>query len=353
MNKLTKVGCSALCGSLAAISAANAGDLTVTGGADLTYISLGADTTGNPIGMGSNYSLKGSGELDNGWTFDLTIANTNANAYSSTALALTMGGLGSLNFNSGDSGNGIQAYDDKMPTAWEEPWGAGLSTGMRGLVSGVGSSMNIQYTFPTVVGTTLAVAYAPVMGTTDTADKTGGGVVATAENNGGIDVTINMNPSLGTEILSGLNVFAGAHNKRIYNGSTTLEQDAYQGVGGVTYDIGPLSLGTQWSAEYSGEESSATAYNTYKAHAYGVAFNVNDDLSVSYGKWESRKAAYNNSNVQGTEASRRVTVDSWQIAYTMGGASLRVADVKADNALFNSAASGDVSATVVSLGLAF
>jgi hypothetical protein len=35
MNKLTKVGCSALCGSLAAISAANAGDFAVTGGADV------------------------------------------------------------------------------------------------------------------------------------------------------------------------------------------------------------------------------------------------------------------------------------------------------------------------------
>jgi hypothetical protein len=354
MNKLTKVGCSALCGSLAAISAANAGDLTVTGGADLTYVSLGADTTGNPIGMGSNYSLKGSGELDNGWTFGLTIANTNANAYSSTAIDLKMGGLGSLNFNSGDSGNGIQAYDDKMPTAWEEPWGAGLATGMRGLVSGVGPNMNVQYTFPTVVGTTLKVAYAPVMGTTDTADKTGGGVNAEADNNGGIDITVNMNPSLGTEILSGLNIFAGAHNKRVFNGATA-EQDAYQGVAGVTYDIGPLSIGTQWSAEYSGEESSTTAYNTYKASAYGVAFNVNDDLSVSYGKWESRKAGYNNSNAQTNagEDGRRVVVDSWQVAYTMGGASLRVADIKADNALFNSAASGDVSATVVSLGLAF
>ena len=39
MNKLTKVGCSALCGSLAAISAANAGDLTVTGGVDMSWIS--------------------------------------------------------------------------------------------------------------------------------------------------------------------------------------------------------------------------------------------------------------------------------------------------------------------------
>jgi hypothetical protein len=59
MNKLTKVGFSALCGSLAVVSAANAGELTVTGGADLTYISKGGDVTGNPIGMGSNYTLNG------------------------------------------------------------------------------------------------------------------------------------------------------------------------------------------------------------------------------------------------------------------------------------------------------
>ena len=81
MNKLTKVGCSALCGSLAAISAANAGDLTVTGGADLTWISMDDEATGNPIGIGSNLTFKGSGELDNGWTFDLTVAMLNQDAY--------------------------------------------------------------------------------------------------------------------------------------------------------------------------------------------------------------------------------------------------------------------------------
>ena len=37
MNKLSKLGVSALCGSLAAISAANAGDLTATGGATVTW----------------------------------------------------------------------------------------------------------------------------------------------------------------------------------------------------------------------------------------------------------------------------------------------------------------------------
>ena len=39
MNKVTKLGVSALCGSLAAVSAANAGDLTVTGGVDMSWVS--------------------------------------------------------------------------------------------------------------------------------------------------------------------------------------------------------------------------------------------------------------------------------------------------------------------------
>ena len=66
MNKVTKLGVSALCGSLAAVSAANAGDLSVSGGVDMSWISMDDEQTGNPIGIGSNYSLKGSGELDNG-----------------------------------------------------------------------------------------------------------------------------------------------------------------------------------------------------------------------------------------------------------------------------------------------
>ena len=84
MNKLTKVGCSALCGSLAAISAAQAGELAVTGGADLTYTSLGTEVTGNPFGMASAVTFAGSGELDNGWTYGLTIAHGDKDVYSAS-----------------------------------------------------------------------------------------------------------------------------------------------------------------------------------------------------------------------------------------------------------------------------
>ena len=94
MNNKLKLGVSALCGSLAAVSAANAGDLTVSGGADLTWQSMDDTTTGNPIGIGSNYGLSGSGELDNGWTVSLGINMTNKNIYSNTDVTITVPALG-------------------------------------------------------------------------------------------------------------------------------------------------------------------------------------------------------------------------------------------------------------------
>ena len=50
MNKLTKIGVSALCGSLDSVAAAPAGALSVTGGATATYVSNENAVTGNPNG---------------------------------------------------------------------------------------------------------------------------------------------------------------------------------------------------------------------------------------------------------------------------------------------------------------
>ena len=351
MNKLTKVGCSALCGSLAAISAANAGDMTVTGGVDMTWTSLDGGVTGNPIGMGSNLTFKGSGELDNGWKFDLSIANTNGNAYSSTNVNLDMGGLGQINIDQGDSGNGIAAMDDKMPTAWEEAWGNSLSTGVK-LANGAGSSMNISYTTPKIAGITLEVVMAPEMGAADTADKS----YATASNSkdAGYDAVININPSLGTEILSGLNIFAGAHYAESTDWNATLGQDSGSGVAGGTFDIGPVSLGYGISGRVTGyKDSVGHAVGTteyYKNHMYGISFNVNDDLSLSYSYYDTRKEGQSGNAQQG-EALRYIEVESYQIAYSVGGASIRLAETKGTNLHFREGYSPN--ATVLSVGLAF
>jgi len=343
MNKLTKVGCSALCGSLAAISAANAGDFAVTGGADVTYFSHGGSVTGNPFGMASAVTFTGSGELDNGWTFDFVVAEGDAVAYSAARVALTMGGLGTVEFDQGNSGNGIAAYDNVLPTAWEEAHGAGLSGGVK-TVLGVGSSDNVQYSLPKFLGTEIALTYAHDQGTSDTADKAtkSSGTVT----NRGYDATVKINPSLGTEILSGLNLYAGASVIETANAD---QKDLYEGVGAITYALGPVEVGAMWSGLYDG---TPTGVHTYKNHGFGIAFNVNDDFSVSYGEYQSRKAGYNDDSDVGDDAQNRVVeVTSWQAAYTVGGASFRVADVKADNVLFSGA--NDQNATIVSMGLAF
>jgi hypothetical protein len=347
MNKLTKVGFSALCGSLATISSANAGDLSVTGGVDLTFVSASAGTTGHPVGMGSNVNFKGSTELDNGWTVDYTIAEANNLAFSAANVTFTMGGLGKLNINQGNSGNGVKAIDDKMPTAWEEAWGAGLNPGVK-LVCGSCLSNNIMYTTPTLLGTTLTYTLAPSYGASDTADKTT--TAAETETTDSQDLTININPSLGTEFLSGLNVFAGASVIGRQDNAQTAEDEAYQGSGGVTFSLGPVSVGGQASLDYTGEES-AVGYNTYKSSAFGISFNINDDLSISYGKYKTRKAGYTSNTVQLGENDRFVEVSSIQAAYTMGGASLRVASSSAQNVGWS--AGKDQDTTTVSLGLAF
>jgi hypothetical protein len=345
MNKLTKVGLSALCGSLATISAANAGEMTVTGGADMSWVSLGGGdaTSGNPIGMGSNLTFKGSGELDNGWAFSLTVAMLNQDAYSTTAINVDMQGLGALNFNQGDSGNGIDALDDKMPTAWEEPWGNALGTGVQ-LVSGVGPQTNVQYTTPTLLGTTITAAMTHDMGSADVNDKGTSGV-GSGSIGSGYDATVNVNPSLGTEILSGLNLYAGAHTS-----SETVEtiNDRYEGVAGVTYDIGPISLGYATSGISTGKVASS-AVDYYKNSMYGVAFNVNDDLSISYGSHESQQAFVNPADTE----SIHMDMTSWQIAYTMGGASIRYASTEVTNAAYQTANAYDKEANVVSVSLAF
>ena len=145
MNKLSKLGVSALCGSLAAISAANAGDLTATGGATVTYLSEEGAVTGNPIGMTSAVSFIGEGELDNGWNVKLTIGGNDAGAYSASNVVITLPGMGDVRIDQGASGTGIARMDDMTPSVYEEADGAGISAGIDKTL-GVNSGTTIEVT---------------------------------------------------------------------------------------------------------------------------------------------------------------------------------------------------------------
>ena len=64
-----------MCGSLAAVATPQAGEMSVTGGATATFAKGNYTTNGNPIGMNTGLTFTGSGELDGGTTFTLTITH--------------------------------------------------------------------------------------------------------------------------------------------------------------------------------------------------------------------------------------------------------------------------------------
>ena len=153
MNKLTKIGLTALAGSLASIAGAQAGSMSVSGGVTVTHTTTSGGATGqstqsgNPIGMTNNLTITGSGELDNGISWTANAYNSDAQALTSSNISFDMGGIGSLLVDSGAGGAGLDALDDKMPTAFEESWDAAISSGVQ-LVSGVHGSLSFTYTTP-------------------------------------------------------------------------------------------------------------------------------------------------------------------------------------------------------------
>jgi len=307
MNKLTKIGVSALCGSLASVAAANAGSLDVTGGATATYTSLDGVVTGNPLGMASGMTFTGNGELDNGSTFKLSIAHTNKSAYTASAISLTTPSIGTFTYDEG-GGTGLDRIDDMMPTAWEETDGTGLPVGLR-TVSGAGGNSDIEWNVGVGLpeGMNVYASFAPRPDGSKNTNKATGGASTTSGN--GWDIVLTHNG-----LLDGLNVFGGFGT--IDQNATLGDKDteAY----GATYAIGGATVGYQ-----SSEEDNVGASGTYyENEAYGISYSINDDLSISYGSHESK------SNSSGTATLK---AESLQLAYSVGGASIKIAESSVDN----------------------
>ena len=336
MNKLNKIGVSALCGSLAAISAANAGDLAVTGGVDMSWTSLPMGNSGNPIGIGSNLTFSGSGELDNGWSVKLTVAHTNANVYSNTNVVVGIPGLGDIRIDEGTTGTGIDRMDDNTPNVWEEAYATGLGTGID-TVSGVSGGTNIEWTPNTPDGTTVRVAWSPDVGGSNGGDKATG--ASESVKGAGFDITVEATgEGMGLE---GLTLYGGVSQVENYQNTTAYNDDNEEITVGAKFAVGSFTLGYQWSEEENGRASTTTKYQN---DGYGITFAVNDDLSVGYNLYKSN---------QSTTTDVEVEASSIQVAYSVGGLSVRLADATVDNALYATAATNQRDATTLSVGLAF
>ena len=302
MNNLKKVGLSALAGSLAAVSA-NAAEMSVSGATLLTYTSEdNTEVTGNPFGMKTNLSFTASGDV-NGMTVSYMQTSMDQFAgMSSARLSIDMGDMGVLAFDQG-SGSGLATIDDKTPTAAEEIWD-GLDTdgssGAEGLVGAAGNSGVFNY-IKTVAGITFNGA----------ARKGSGAKNSDGSSSGAGQSAWDFALTGSGDIIGVDGLSWGAGYGEAETGSQPMTagaaKDSEHFTGFVNYSMGPMTVGYQESHIANG----AVGGTLETVQAWGIAFNVNENFSVSYGE---REVEFNKAGAaEVTEEGEGLAV-----AYTMG-----------------------------------
>jgi len=361
---IKKIGLTALATTLAAGSAF-AAEVSVSGSAGFSFVTQSGNTgsaTDNGKGFGTDNALgfSASGEMDNGWTVTAGTAFTDAGAHSTNNVAVTMGSLGT--FKSGNSFGGHAGSYDGLAGAYEEvDDGAGttLSSNLMGSQFDNGS---IAYAAPAMeaAGATiqLHLGYAP---TGNDVALAGGVADATAAMGSArfAGVTISHDSGL---------TFGIAAQEASRNGIASAQvTDVFAGNWYATYAMGPISIGyLQGYTDMGVANAAAVAANTAKTVAaadgnfeveeYVIAFNINDNLSVSYAKAEDTYDAQagNNTGSVTDDSVADVTVDhkSVQVAYSMGSMSVKAYRQETSNVGYSSAG-GSHTKNEIALGLTF
>ena len=302
MNNFKRIGLSALAGSLVAFSA-NAVEMTVSGTSEITYSTTSGSTganvnanSGNPFGANTSVAFTGTGNV--GWA-DVTIKRT-LNDGVATALSawqtMDMGDMGKISLDSIGGGlEGLTAYDDKLPTAYEEVWNGTSGSG----IAGAASNDTLGYS-NTYGGVGISLAHSKG-GTAGSSDGGAGAEVVTGN-------TTDWHLSYSVPQVEGLTLMHGVSS---VNYTAAATNDDTSTVSHILYTTGPISAGYRMAEVDKG----GTAVDQ-EIDGFSVAFNVNDSLSVSVGTQDNKYDR--NASADTTE-----TVDGMSASYTMGATSLR------------------------------
>ena len=345
MNKLKKIGLTAL-GTTLVASSAFAGEISVSGDAGYTWSSESvggtsatpATGTATNDGIGYNHDivLSGSGELDNGWSVSTSMILVEDSSLSSSHVKLTMGGLGSLLVGNGQGGIGSN-FDNAIPTAYEEAHDGEKDSAAIDNIGADHGNGGIDYTSPALemmgASITLMAGYVPE-------------VSATAVGEGGVSTGSALwgsGQSFGATISYGGFTVGGYTNESKADGGTAgkTDGDKTDHTAYIKYTAGPVSIGYQEGYIEKGITGAATAAASPKTvaasnghfdiEAMGLAFNVNENFSIS---WQEVEETYDaQSNVaSGTEIVDVVKEStSIQFAYTMGSMSIKGYQTDTDN----------------------
>ena len=362
MNKFKKVGLTALAGSLVAF-AGHAGELTVTGGANMTYKTGNVDPVSNNsskgLGTDKDVAFTGNGELDNGTTFSVfTATNDSQTDLTSGAISISTPSFGSFLMGH-DSGAAHFKYDEEVPQVYEQ------ISDISALVSTnkVGDFMDnnhITYTSPSfdIAGAsiTLDLGYAFDANDTETGD---GGIAKTAHATYGSGQEAGI--TIKYDALS-LGVYgAERENNTPAASGADANRDEFNGVWYAKYNFGPVSIGySEFYVDAGVSQTTVVGTDAAKTlrtsggftegNQMGIAFNVNENLSVSYTESKETYDAQDDAATAIADVDQKI--DAIQVAYSMGGMSIKAYQMEVENPAFDEDAS-DSKVTEIALGLAF
>jgi len=360
MTNLKKLGLTALAGSLVAVSA-HAGEMSVSGSADVTYKTGGADDAAQSLGHNTDITFSGSGELDNGYEVNMFVAYADGATLESSAVSVTMGSMGTLGVSKVGGMNINGAYDETYPRAYEENSDAGGQSPSN-YVGSVADDNALIYKAPTfnIAGVDISAGaeYSFQAGSTTASD---GGTIARSNDRGsayGVGVTASV---------AGLTLGAYASEaENETNGGNTPDQDEFSGSAFINYSFGPVSIGYQQAYVDTGfsdtdvaiEATTAaktvgTSSGIFQDESMSIAFNVNENLSVSYAETESDYNAQNYTAGTNTKAANITQdSDSIQVAYSMGAMSVKAYKTEIKNPNYDTNAA-ELEVNEIAIGLAF
>ena len=292
MNKLTKIGLTALAGSLISVSA-HAGSMSVSGGATLSISDADVDNTqattaeGNTWSMGDSLTFTGSGDMDNGMSISVSFEVDNddtggGDVYDSHSMTLDTNGMGTITF-AGHGGDGaMSALDDVTPNAYEESWDGVTNADSGTLVGGSSADNMFKYVSPDLGGAVVTIGYLP-----------GGSAKSTTGSY--MDFAVAVTP----DAVEGLTVGFGMGETEETAGTVIDKQALY-----AKYTYGSVTVGYQMN-EADGPASSDDVEFT----AFGVSYAVSDDITI----------AYNQSTSDLASASNDQEASGFSASYTSGG----------------------------------
>jgi len=323
-----------------------AGELTVTGTAKATYSIRSNDSTtsisdnGKGIGIANEFSLGASGEAgsDNqiSWAYAQDIDG--ATVQDDAKLTLTHSTFGTLGIFVSEGGISskykwdVSAYAPGSDYGWTGNTTASHngSASVAGFTNGddIGGFNNIQYHSPAGFlpkDLSIKLAYAPDLGSNANASSNATGVAVTSltQGNDATQVQVSFAPIEGASISTS---YIKKENQNV------LQRDYEAGGIAGKYTFGQVSAGYAHFRIQPALEGAQSAIFTdnYENDAYGIAVNVNDDLSISF---THEKSEANKETVVDAEVDTTVETEitAIQAAYTMGGMTLSLASKEMEN----------------------